>query len=262
MAKARVSLTAQEFWSRYPVDESDHHDFQQKLTKAGRMQEPGDVMKYVREVAETLERLGIDKPVTVIRASATALPLPDASQDAVITDPPYYDNVSYADISDFFSVWLERSVGFLHPDHLGGELTPKRNEIVANADRLLEVCPTSYAPLGVCKTVAQVPLRQLRDAGVPVALGADDPLLFGTGLAGQYALVRDALGFGDADLAELARCSIRGSAAPDGLEAQLLAGVDAWLGWPERARPPTSRSRAEAVAASDAELCGQLSTRS
>ena len=59
-----------------------------------------------------------------------SLPLADESQDAVITDPPYYDNISYADLSDFFYVWLKRSVGFLYPDHLGGQLTPKRNEAV------------------------------------------------------------------------------------------------------------------------------------
>ena len=65
-----------------------------------------------------------------VRGSATSLPLPDESQDAVITDPPYYDNISYADLSDFFYVWLKRSVGFLYPDDLGGQLTPKRNEAV------------------------------------------------------------------------------------------------------------------------------------
>jgi len=58
------------------------------------------------------------------------LPLPDASFDAVITDPPYYDNISYADLSDFFYVWLKRSIGFLYPNDLGGQLTPKRNEAV------------------------------------------------------------------------------------------------------------------------------------
>ena len=57
--------------------------------------------------------------------SATTSPLADESQDAVITDPPYYDNISYADLSDFFYVWLKRSVGFLYPDHLGGQLTPE-----------------------------------------------------------------------------------------------------------------------------------------
>jgi putative DNA methylase len=49
----------------------------------------------------------------------------------VITDPPYYDNISYADLSDFFYVWLKRSIGHLYPEHLGSELTPKRSEIIA-----------------------------------------------------------------------------------------------------------------------------------
>jgi putative DNA methylase len=66
-----------------------------------------------------------------VRGSATSLTIPDASQDAVITDPPYYDNISYADLSDFFYVWLKRSVGFLYPDDFGGELTPKRSEAVS-----------------------------------------------------------------------------------------------------------------------------------
>ena len=47
-----------------------------------------------------------------------------------MTDPPYYDNISYADLSDFFYVWLKRSVGFLYETDLGGELTPKKNEAV------------------------------------------------------------------------------------------------------------------------------------
>src|SRR5258708_5213384 len=69
-------------------------------------------------------------PLKVMRASATNLPLDDASIDAVITDPPYYDNVSYADLSDFFYVWLKRSIGFLHPEHFGAPLTPKKQEAI------------------------------------------------------------------------------------------------------------------------------------
>ena len=69
-------------------------------------------------------------PLKVMRASATNLPLDDASIDAVITDPPYYDNVSYADLSDFFYVWLKRSIGFLHPEHFGTPLTPKKQEAI------------------------------------------------------------------------------------------------------------------------------------
>ncbi len=71
----------------------------------------------------------------VTRGSATALPWPDASFDAVITDPPYYDNVPYADISDFFYVWLKRTIGHLYPEHFATEGTPKKSEAVADAVR-------------------------------------------------------------------------------------------------------------------------------
>jgi putative DNA methylase len=90
----------------------------------------GDIREYVENQAEIIEGLGVRSPSRCFRASATGLPLPDSSQDAVITDPPYYDNISYADLSDFFYVWLKRSIGFLYPDDLGGELTPKRSEAV------------------------------------------------------------------------------------------------------------------------------------
>jgi putative DNA methylase len=68
---------------------------------------------------------------TLSRGSATALPWPDASFDAVVTDPPYYDNVSYANLSDFFYVWLKRSIGHLYPEHFAAVLTPKKSEVIA-----------------------------------------------------------------------------------------------------------------------------------
>ena len=71
----------------------------------------------------------------VRRGSATALPWGDNSLDSIITDPPYYDNVPYADISDFFYVWLKRSVGSLYPEHFSTELTPKKNEAIAEPVR-------------------------------------------------------------------------------------------------------------------------------
>jgi putative DNA methylase len=74
-------------------------------------------------------------PATVTRGSAIALPWPGASFDAVITDPPYYDNVPYADISDFFYVWLKRTIGHLYPEHFATEGTPKKQEAVADAVR-------------------------------------------------------------------------------------------------------------------------------
>ncbi|MGB9894264.1 MAG: DUF1156 domain-containing protein, partial [Candidatus Saccharicenans sp.] len=51
--------------------------------------------------------------------------------DAIFTDPPYYDNVPYSYLSDFFYVWLKRTVGDLYPDLFMTPLTPKKDEIVA-----------------------------------------------------------------------------------------------------------------------------------
>jgi adenine-specific DNA methylase len=68
---------------------------------------------------------------SVSHASATRLPYPDAFFDAVLTDPPYYDNVPYSHLSDFFYVWLKRTVGHLYPDLFITPLTPKSGEIVA-----------------------------------------------------------------------------------------------------------------------------------
>ena len=74
-------------------------------------------------------------PACVVRGSATALPWPDDYFDCVITDPPYYDNVPYADISDFFYVWLDVSIGDLYPEHFASESTPKKSEAIADAMR-------------------------------------------------------------------------------------------------------------------------------
>ncbi|MGW7312947.1 adenosine deaminase [Streptomyces sp. NPDC054854] len=99
------------------------------------------------------------------------------------------------------------------------------------ADRQItcEVCPASNVALGVYQRPEDVPLRTLFEAGVPMALGADDPLLFGSRLAAQYEFARRHHGFTDAELAELARQSVRGSAAPDDVQAKLLGGIDHWL---------------------------------
>ncbi|MEU2259447.1 adenosine deaminase [Streptomyces sp. NPDC019645] len=92
-----------------------------------------------------------------------------------------------------------------------------------------EVCPASNVALGVYEKPEDVPLRTLWDAGVPMALGADDPLLFGSRLAAQYEIARHHHGFTDEELAELARQSVRASAAPQHVRDRLLGGIDEWL---------------------------------
>ncbi|MGH8825366.1 MAG: adenosine deaminase [Jiangellaceae bacterium] len=105
----------------------------------------------------------------------------------------------------------------------------------------LEVCPASNVALGVYPKASDVPLRRLVDAGARVALGADDPLLFGSRLVDQYEIARSAHGFGDAEIAALARTSVEASAAPSDVRTRLLAGIDAWLAEPvTRERQPSS----------------------
>jgi putative DNA methylase len=65
----------------------------------------------------------------VVHGTATALPWPDNFFDAVLTDPPYYINVPYADLSDFFYVWLKRTIGDLYSELFATPLTPKSEEI-------------------------------------------------------------------------------------------------------------------------------------
>jgi adenosine deaminase len=93
----------------------------------------------------------------------------------------------------------------------------------------LEICPVSNVALGVYSDLSSVPLPELLAAGATVALGADDPLLFGSRLAAQYATMRAAHGLDDEALAELAGMSIRASCAPDETKATLLAEIAGWV---------------------------------
>ena len=75
-------------------------------------------------------------PVTITCKPGDALDhIADASIDAVVMDPPYYDNVMYAELSDFFYVWLKRTAGHVFPDLFRRQLTDKENEAVANPAR-------------------------------------------------------------------------------------------------------------------------------
>jgi putative DNA methylase len=65
-------------------------------------------------------------------ASAVHHPLPNDSADALITDPPYYDAVPYAHLSDFFYVWLRRSIGEHYPALFCNSQVPKEEEIVVD----------------------------------------------------------------------------------------------------------------------------------
>ncbi len=100
----------------------------------------GDVstswINAVETIAEGLESvIQLPSSANVTQSSAVSLSFPNDYFDAVLTDPPYYDNVNYAELSDFFYVWLKRTVGHLYPDLFATPLVPKSEEIVSNPVR-------------------------------------------------------------------------------------------------------------------------------
>lgn len=103
---------------------------------------------------------------------------------------------------------------------------------LAEAGIACEVCPASNVSLGVYREARHVPLEALRSAGVRIALGADDPLLFGSRLVAQYEAARHVHGLDDDALAGLARDSVLASLAPLRAKQQWLGEIDAWLAAP------------------------------
>ncbi len=135
---------------------------------------------------------------------------------------------------------VRRTLAYLNPDRLGHGVRsaedPETLSRIVDSGVALEVCPASNVALGVYPTMADVPLRTLVDSGARIALGADDPLLFGPRLAEQYRAARDVHGLDDAELAGLAAGSIEASCAPTDVKKRLLEDVRTWLDGPATAR--------------------------
>ena len=88
---------------------------------------------------------------------------------------------------------------------------------------VLEVCPTSNVVLGVFEDLASHPFGALRDAGVALTLGSDDPPFFGATLAGEYAVARDAFGLTDDELRELTRTAVKAAFVQEEVRTMLLS---------------------------------------
>jgi adenine-specific DNA methylase len=91
-------------------------------------------LDWVLRVCETVAGIQA-QPGRVAVASATTSPLPDDSCDAVVSDPPYYAAVPYADLSDFFYTRLRQTLAPLDPSFFREVLTPKKDELVSLAHR-------------------------------------------------------------------------------------------------------------------------------
>ncbi|MEA3344889.1 MAG: DNA methyltransferase [Chloroflexota bacterium] len=84
------------------------------------------------KLVSTFEQLRAKGNALLLCRSSDFLPLPDNCVDLVLTDPPYYDNVMYSELSDFFYVWLRLALKDRYP-HFRAELTPKAEEVVKNS---------------------------------------------------------------------------------------------------------------------------------
>ena len=95
----------------------------------------GDWTSNLKWVTKVLEHESNSQkfPPVITQTSATNLPYENNYFDAIFTDPPYYNSVPYADLSDFFYVWFKRSLSDLYPELFVTPLSPKSEEIVEMA---------------------------------------------------------------------------------------------------------------------------------
>ncbi|HZQ97890.1 MAG TPA: DUF1156 domain-containing protein, partial [Chloroflexota bacterium] len=106
-------------------------DFAEVMPFSG---QSGSVDNALDYTAETVAGLSTgDVPSDAYQMNAASLLVGRGSM--VATDPPYYDNIGYADLSDFFYVWLRRSLRSIYPDLFGTVLTPKDDEMIASPYR-------------------------------------------------------------------------------------------------------------------------------
>ncbi|MGY1701422.1 DUF1156 domain-containing protein [Geodermatophilus sp. SYSU D00766] len=92
----------------------------------------GDYLLDLDWVTKVIANLRGTQPAEVMQADAASR---DYGEALVTTDPPYYDNIGYADLSDFFYVWLRRPLQPAFPDLLSTLMVPKAEELVANPYR-------------------------------------------------------------------------------------------------------------------------------
>ncbi|MGW7293154.1 DUF1156 domain-containing protein [Streptomyces xiamenensis] len=93
----------------------------------------GDLETAVVSIGRTIDALPAIRPALASQEDATQIEF--SGGQVVSTDPPYYDNIGYSDLSDFFYVWLRRTLGAVYPDIMSTILAPKQAELIASPYR-------------------------------------------------------------------------------------------------------------------------------
>ena len=94
----------------------------------------GDFQRCIGSLTEVLDALATSNMGAVSQIDATAVVAP-GKQAMFSTDPPYYDNIGYADLSDFFYVWMRQNLREIYPEVFSTLLVPKKQELIADPYR-------------------------------------------------------------------------------------------------------------------------------
>ena len=95
----------------------------------------GNWMAPIDRIAKVVERLPVDANSGTVHQADASTTIHAEDGPVIVTDPPYYNNIDYADLSDFFYVWLRPLLRDVYPDLFAGILTPKDEEITAIPSR-------------------------------------------------------------------------------------------------------------------------------
>ena len=95
----------------------------------------GNWMAHIEWIAKVVERLSTDVNSGTARQADASTTIHTQDAPIIVTDPPYYDNIGYADLSDFFYTWLRPLLRDVYPDLFTGILTPKEEEMIATKFR-------------------------------------------------------------------------------------------------------------------------------
>jgi adenosine deaminase len=199
------------------------------MLAADRTVEPSVAVEQARLAATRADRGVVS--FGLANDEAIGPPEPYAEAFAIAKEAGLLSTPHAGELAGPESVW--GALETLRPDRLQHGVRsiedPELVKRLADSDIVLDVCPTSNLLLAVYASLAEHPLPQLLEAGVKCSVNGDDPLLFGPVLLHEYELARTEMHLDDHALASVARASITGSGAPDGLKATALGSIDDWI---------------------------------
>lgn len=141
------------------------HPFEKYVDSHGDTQEKQLNTPVAGDLVGDAAELGKNGNAYLHCGTSEYLPVEDGSVDAIITDPPYYDNEMYAELSDLFYVWLREGLKDTY-DHFQGELTPKSNEAVVDRESDVDDYRTEEHYIETLRNVFQESNQKLKDDGI------------------------------------------------------------------------------------------------